>query len=368
MIETPAVKALVVACALTALRLGAVGAPSGPSPIQAVTYPAYGIDEPPQPIKKDAPEYPTSLIDSGNSGEVLLEAVVDTHGDVQTVWVIRSSHPDFEAPAIEAILTWKFKPGIRQGVAVSTYLQIPVQFIYQGLHGFGAQPWNIPPTGSKKLPPVYQYDSPPKPMLTTAPVYPFELLQQNIKGSAKVAFIIDPTGRTRRIVVREASRPEFGAATAAMIAAWEFSPAKKDGKKSWAMLGKEQLFNRSDRDAGLNDSSLRLLRALKKDPCPILKSLKDLDAALVPRSRPGPVTPFALLTDNVPAEATIEFIIDHAGHAQLPRIVSSTRDDFGWAAATAVARWLFSVPMKDGHPVDVFAQIPINYVPPPKDG
>ncbi len=56
--------------------------------------------------------------------------------------------------------------------------------------------------------------------------------------------------------------------------------------------------------------------------------------------------------------------IDRAGRAQLPRVVSTTREDFGWAAATAVARWQFTPPTKDGKPVDVKARVPVSYTPP----
>jgi outer membrane biosynthesis protein TonB len=66
----------------------------------------------------------------------------------------------------------------------------------------------------------------------------------------------------------------------------------------------------------------------------------------------------------------VEFVVDHAGHAQLPRIVSSTDPDFGWAAATAVGRWQFTIPTKEGKPVDVLVRVPLVYNPqiPPSAG
>ena len=61
--------------------------------------------------------------------------------------------------------------------------------------------------------------------------------------------------------------------------------------------------------------------------------------------------------------ALIEFIVDREGHAQLPRIVSSSDADFGWAAATAVARWQYSAPTRKGKNADVFVRVPIEFVP-----
>lgn len=63
------------------------------------------------------------------------------------------------------------------------------------------------------------------------------------------------------------------------------------------------------------------------------------------------------------AEAVIEFIVDHAGHAQLPPILSSPNPDFGRAAVAAVARWPFTVPSLKGKSVDVFARVPTVFNP-----
>jgi outer membrane biosynthesis protein TonB len=36
-----------------------------------------------------------------------------------------------------------------------------------------------------------------------------------------------------------------------------------------------------------------------------------------------------------------------------PHIVSASHEDFGWAAATAVAQWKFAPPQKNGEKVEV---------------
>jgi TonB family protein len=316
----------------------------------------------PQVVKRVIPEYPWALRLSGNKGDVMLEFVVDSTGEVRNLMIIQSTHPEFEAPAIEALLKWKFKPAVVDGRPVNTRMRQPIQFDLVGGRYEAVDAFKVAPKAPKELPEEFRYDKAPRPVLTSAPVYPFELLEKNVKGEAQIAFLIDPTGRTRRVKVHKATHPEFGAAAAAMILGWEFEPAQKDGKPSWAMLSMKQEFAPNERDSHVNESARRLLKLLKKKPEAVL-TLKDLDAMPKARYRPSPVISEVLLKSGEAMEAMVEFIIDRAGRAQLPRVVSASNEEFGWAAATAVARWQFTPPTKDGKPVDVRARQPVSFDP-----
>ena len=72
----------------------------------------------------------------------------------------------------------------------------------------------------------------------------------------------------------------------------------------------------------------------------------------------------ALRAEGPTGSAEIEFIIDREGRARLPRIVSASREEFGWAAATAIAQWVFDPPKKNGQPVDTRVRIPVSFTPP----
>jgi TonB family protein len=223
--------------------------------------------------------------------------------------------------------------------------------------------WRIPSSAPKSFPTQFQYDDPPKPLVTSAPVYPLDLLQKKVRGSASVTFVVDPSGKPHLLKILSATQPEFGAATAAMIEAWSFEPAVKDGKPSWALLRMDQSFTKFGEAFPLNDSAERLLKDLGRTPCPIVKDARQVDSVPKGRFQPSPVIPEQVEASGKHAEAVVEFVIDHAGHAQLPRVVSATDPDFGWAAATAVARWQFTPPTKAGKPADVIARIPLAYNP-----
>ena len=97
---------------------------------------------------------------------------------------------------------------------------------------------------------------------------------------------------------------------------------------------------------------------------PKIFQLNHLDAMPKPLSRRPPVYPSGLIATRPAGEAVIEFFIDEKGDAQLPRIVSASAPEFGYAAVQAVATWRFEVPRKDGKPVIARAQIPIEFPAP----
>jgi len=62
-------------------------------------------------------------------------------------------------------------------------------------------------------------------------------------------------------------------------------------------------------------------------------------------------------------EALIECLIDTQGRPQLPRVIRASTPDFGWVAATAVARWRFEPARKGGEAVICRARLPIRIAP-----
>ena len=313
-------------------------------------------------IKQAPPEYPYAMARAGLIGQVALEFIIDQQGRVQNPYVISSNNPWFERPAINAALRWKFKPGEINGRPINVRVK---QLIMFELDYGGSPPelWRVAKgKDHQALPPELQWETPPLPVQTLFPVYPFEQLKAGIKGQAKAAYIVGPDGRVISATLREASTPEFGLALLAMIDAWRFNPAqKKDGTPCLASLGSEYKFMPTGRgDVPVSESALKILRDIDKHP-ETIETLKDLDTPLKPLSRRPPVYPTVLNEAGQPGEAVIEFFVDKNGDAQLPRIVSSSAPEFGYAAALAVATWRFEVPKRGGKAVVVRAQIPIDF-------
>lgn len=80
------------------------------------------------PVYRVDPIYPQRAIDRHLEGTVVLSAVVDKEGRVQTVRVI-SGDPMFRAPAINAIKHWRYNPTVINGEAIEAETQVTLDFI-----------------------------------------------------------------------------------------------------------------------------------------------------------------------------------------------------------------------------------------------
>jgi periplasmic protein TonB len=87
------------------------------------------VEEIPRAIRRIQPNYPSALKRRNVEGSVSLIFVIDTNGSVMTPTVERSSHVEFEEPALDAIRRWKFTPGKRGGQPVKVRVRLPLQFV-----------------------------------------------------------------------------------------------------------------------------------------------------------------------------------------------------------------------------------------------
>jgi len=80
------------------------------------------------PLKTPPPEYPISLKRDGISGVVAVKVFIDETGAVSECSVTKSTNPDFNQAALDAVKKWKFKPAQKDGGPVKSRLIIPIQF------------------------------------------------------------------------------------------------------------------------------------------------------------------------------------------------------------------------------------------------
>ena len=86
------------------------------------------LDNPPQARFQPGPNYPFEMRRAGISGEVTVAFIVDSNGNVVEAYAVKSTQREFESPAVQAVMKWKFKPGRKGGRAVNTKMQVPIVF------------------------------------------------------------------------------------------------------------------------------------------------------------------------------------------------------------------------------------------------
>ncbi len=114
---------------LSALAKNIVKIPEVRSGLQGVEiFDISKLDQQPVARFQARPQYPFEMRRAGISGEVLVDFIVDTNGDVRNAFSAHSSQREFEPSAIQAVSKWKFKPGRKNGHAVYTHMQVPIVF------------------------------------------------------------------------------------------------------------------------------------------------------------------------------------------------------------------------------------------------
>ncbi len=173
-------------------------------------------------------------------------------------------------------------------------------------------------------------------------------------------FTIDQQGNVEDIVVRSATHPAVGQAALAALELTNFKPAVQQGRTVSVPMSRKCIIAPPAETAVENEPEdhplIRRVRGGETLPSP-----KGLDGKLAPLWRIPPRYPTALKADGGAGNAEIEFILDREGRCRLPRVVSASKEEFGWAAATAVSCWVFEPPRKGGEPVDIRIRVPFNF-------
>jgi TonB family protein len=292
---------------------------------------------------------------------VVVEFLVDIEGRVRNPFVVRSLNPSFDDSAIDAVRKWRFEPGRIGKRPVVTRMQVPMSFQLNDKEKGGGDGLLRTTKGDfATLPEELRYDTPPRLIGSFRPVYPYALLSSRAKGRALIRFFVDERGRVMHAIVGEASSPEFGQALLAAVEHFAYEPATKGGKPSKALMGFSQEFTTDDAFQLVSDRDLDLLQREQKRPESIVGP-GEIDGKLQPVSQRPPRFPFSLAEKTNRGEALVELIVDEEGRVRLPRVVSATEAEFGYAAVQALSAWRFEPPTRGGRATAVRVKVPIRF-------
>jgi protein TonB len=110
--------------------VGGVVAPPPPPPPLAPQGPVRigGQITTPALLHRVEPEYPDIAAAAHLTGLVILEAVVDTTGCVESVKVLRSRHPLLDREAVAALKQWRYTPLVLNGIPTPFVLTVTFNF------------------------------------------------------------------------------------------------------------------------------------------------------------------------------------------------------------------------------------------------
>jgi TonB family protein len=309
---------------------------------------------PPKLTASPDPDYPAELEERMLPGRVVLEFTVETDGTASAPKVLWTPHPAFVGEALRTLKNYRFEPA-HQGPLPLPASATQGEMEFKNL---GSNRTELLAANQISVVEPEKFREPPRPAILPDPVYPRDRLLTAETGSATVEFTVTDRGTTSEIVLREASRPEFGSALVAAAEAWRFDAALIADQRAAAKLIATHKFV-----PPASGEENRLKVALQPGGAGIGGA-----AGLDQRPRPvwlvRPVYPQGLRAEKPAGKAMIEFIVDREGRARLPRVESASREEFGWAAATAVSQWVFASPSRGGQPTEVRVSVPVEFAPP----
>jgi TonB family protein len=163
---------------------------------------------------------------AGLEGEVILRAQVNPDGTVSDARVVEPLGMGLDQKAIEAVRAWRFPSPNRAQES-----DIAVDFL-QPDHD---SRWHLlradfPATSGVTRPHFLSAPYPPGAGISARAIDDGKMVGAiGRQGTASISFEIDEPGNPARLFVEAASMEVWGSEAAALVRAWRFSPAMKDG-------------------------------------------------------------------------------------------------------------------------------------------
>jgi TonB family protein len=173
------------------------------------------VFSPPTPLSLVACAFPSQAI---FGGEVVLDSLIDSHGRLMQIRVVRGTFPFLEK-ALAAVQTWSFNPATFDGHPVAARVGITFQFLQSDERGRAA--------------PVHIFDGPSAvwpdraalPVVTVDPLFPPTMDRD---GGVILYDVVAADGQLSSAKVLSQSE-SLGTETLAALRQWRFIPGKRAG-------------------------------------------------------------------------------------------------------------------------------------------
>ena len=203
---------------LTVLTLASIAtAQTAQVPPQAYR-PGNGVTTP--RLKHEVkPVYPPQAMNSGISGLVRMECVIQPDGTISDVKVVESLDPVVDAEAVRALKQWTFTPGFKDGKAVPVIVEIEMSFSMVRGPRLGSS--DVFQAGPGVILPVAT-ESP-------RPDYPDAARSAGIRGSVTIDCVVLTDGTVGDARVSKPLDRALDAQAMKTLRRWRFHPGTKDG-------------------------------------------------------------------------------------------------------------------------------------------
>jgi TonB family protein len=292
------------------------------------------------------PVYPPQAVEQKLQGTVRVRFIVNEEGVVTKARAVQSSHPLFEAAAVQAILQWRFEPAVEGGRKVAKCVDLAVPF----------QLADLKRKTDPKFPPQWAGSASLRLSPTTKAAqvtdktaeYPESLLPLLLRGEVQVGFTVDATGRVQAPKVLAATHADFVQPALAAVLQWTFRPATQGDLAVSSPMATVVAF-----DVNVSHSDrLAACGVTLTEPAETIATLARQPESFVVID---PVFPYDLLVAGTTGDAEVEFVIGAGGRTESVVVRKASHTVFGHALSAAVQGWIFHPARRDDAGVPVKA-------------
>jgi TonB family protein len=169
-----------------------------------------------QMVSRVDPVYPPEARAAGVQGAVVLHAVIDKGGLVQSITVV-SGPPMLAQSALDAVRQWTYKPYLLNGQPVEVETTINVNYTLQD-SGSAANAEPVPGVTAPMI------------VLKVNPDYTAEARAAKVQGVVVLRVRVNEKGEPENVAVVRSLDPALDKNAMAAVSQWRFKPATKDGK------------------------------------------------------------------------------------------------------------------------------------------
>jgi len=97
--------------------------------LAASEYSVSDVDSPPKIVRQMPVTFPPQAKKDGITGKVIVRCLISADGKAEKLEIAESEPPGvFDDSALSSLKYWQFRPGIKNGELVSTWVKIPFKF------------------------------------------------------------------------------------------------------------------------------------------------------------------------------------------------------------------------------------------------
>jgi TonB family protein len=293
----------------------------------------------PKVIGKTDPEYAEEARKAKLSGAVMMSVIVGEDGKARDIRVVRPLGLGLDEKAIDAVRTWQFSPGMKDGMPVAVRASIEVNFRLLG------GPWSVSRIAFNTPEGVT------RPVVTIAP-YPPADPATGENGTVTISCEIGNDGIPANLHIEKSSSPAMESEAIAILRGWQFRPAVQNGQ----LVSVQGTFD-----------------FVKGKPAPPPPASLPPPQAGIQRIQVAPKDQEALLENKITpqypplakaarVQGTVRFtaLVDPQGRVQNVQLISGPPLLVS-AATQAVRQWTYRPTLVNGTPVEVTTDIAVEF-------